>query len=73
MKLAENADGPNAEQTKVPPNRFAAGANGFLNIDVQLPPGYHLNSPSAATLPGHRLKATALRSRKRTLHRRRKT
>ena len=43
MKLAENADGPNAEQTKVPPQQVRAGANGFLNIDVQLPPGYHLN------------------------------
>ena len=43
MKLAENADGPNAEQTKVPPQQIRAGANGFLNIDVQLPPGYHLN------------------------------
>jgi hypothetical protein len=43
MKLAENADGPNADETKVAAQRIRAGANGFLNIDVQLPSGYHLN------------------------------
>ena len=43
MKLAENADGPNADETKVPAQQVRAGANGFLNIDVQLPSGYHLN------------------------------
>jgi DNA-binding beta-propeller fold protein YncE len=43
MKLAENADGPNADETKLPAQPLRAGANGFLNIDVQLPAGYHLN------------------------------
>ncbi len=43
MKLAENADGPNADETKVPAQQIRAGASGFLNIEVQLPSGYHLN------------------------------
>ncbi len=43
MKLSENADGPNADETKVPAQQIRAGADGFLDIEVQLPEGYHLN------------------------------
>lgn len=43
MMLAENADGPNADETKVTAQEIRAGANGFLNIEVDLPSGYHLN------------------------------
>lgn len=43
MQALETADGPNAEETRIAAQEIRAGANGFLNIDVQLPPGYHLN------------------------------
>jgi DNA-binding beta-propeller fold protein YncE len=43
MRAMENADGPNAEETKVAAQDISAGANGFIDVDVQLPPGYHLN------------------------------
>jgi hypothetical protein len=43
MLALESADGPNAEETRVTAQEIRAGTNGFLNIDVQLPPGYHLN------------------------------
>ena len=43
MQALENTDGPNAEETKAAAQEIRAGSNGFLNIDVQLPAGYHLN------------------------------
>ncbi|HKR23605.1 MAG TPA: hypothetical protein VJS17_13470, partial [Pyrinomonadaceae bacterium] len=43
MQALEKSDGPNAEEQKVSAQRLRAGANGFLQIDVQLPAGYHLN------------------------------
>ena len=43
MRLSENADGPNADETKLPAQQIRAGEKGFLHIDVQLPAGYHLN------------------------------
>ena len=43
MQALENTDGPNAEETKTAAQELRAGTNGFLNIDVQLPAGYHLN------------------------------
>jgi thiol-disulfide isomerase/thioredoxin len=35
--------GPNAEETKVAPQRLRAGIDGTLVIKVELPAGYHLN------------------------------
>ncbi|HET8783955.1 MAG TPA: thioredoxin-like domain-containing protein [Pyrinomonadaceae bacterium] len=43
MQALENTDGPNAEETKAAAQEIRAGAKGFLNIEVQLPAGYHLN------------------------------
>jgi DNA-binding beta-propeller fold protein YncE len=43
MQALETASGPNAEEIKVPSQRLRAGANGTLQIDVELPAGYHLN------------------------------
>jgi DNA-binding beta-propeller fold protein YncE len=43
MQAAESAVAPNAEEIKVPAQQLRAGANGFLQIDVELPSGYHLN------------------------------
>jgi DNA-binding beta-propeller fold protein YncE len=43
MQALESADGPNAEETKAAAQEIRAGTNGFLQIDVQLPQGYHLN------------------------------
>ena len=43
LQALENASGPNAEEIKVPSQRLRAGANGALQIDVELPAGYHLN------------------------------
>ncbi|HEX2268209.1 MAG TPA: thioredoxin-like domain-containing protein [Pyrinomonadaceae bacterium] len=43
MQALEKTDGPNAEESKVAAQEIVAGANGFLEIAVQLPPGYHLN------------------------------
>ena len=43
MRALENTDGPNAEETKAAPQNIGASANGFIEIDVQLPSGYHLN------------------------------
>jgi hypothetical protein len=43
MQALETATGPNAEEIKVPPQRLRAGGNGTLQIDVELPAGYHLN------------------------------
>lgn len=43
MQALEKNDGPNAEEQKLSAQQIRAGANGFLQIDVQLPAGYHLN------------------------------
>lgn len=43
MQALETAVGPNAEEIKVPAQKVRAGANGALQIDVELPAGYHLN------------------------------
>ena len=43
LQALETASGPNAEEIKVPSQRLRAGANGALQIDVELPAGYHLN------------------------------
>jgi hypothetical protein len=43
MQALETASGPNAEEVKVPSQRLRAGSNGALQIDVELPAGYHLN------------------------------
>lgn len=43
MQALETAVGPNAEVLKVPAQKVRAGANGALQIDVELPAGYHLN------------------------------
>ncbi len=46
MQAFETAAGPNAEEIKVAAQKIRSGANGALQIDVELPAGYHLN-PSA--------------------------
>jgi DNA-binding beta-propeller fold protein YncE len=43
MQALESATGPNAEEIKVAAQKLRSGANGFLQIDVELPAGYHLN------------------------------
>ena len=43
MKALETAVGPNAEEIKATAQKVRAGANGTLQIDVELPSGYHLN------------------------------
>ena len=43
MQALETATGPNAEEIKVAAQKVRAGANGALQIDVELPAGYHLN------------------------------
>ena len=43
MQALENATGPNADEIKVPAQKLRAGATGTLQIDVELPAGYHLN------------------------------
>ena len=40
---AENAVAPNAEEIKTSPQQLRAGPNATLEINVELPPGYHLN------------------------------
>jgi thiol-disulfide isomerase/thioredoxin len=40
---SDSADGPNAEETKAAAQNIAAAASGFIDVDVQLPAGYHLN------------------------------
>src|SRR4030095_10470138 len=42
LQALESASGPNAEEIKVPSQRLHGGA-GTLQIDVELPAGYHLN------------------------------
>ena len=43
IQALESAVGPNAEEIKVAAQKFRAGANSALQIDVELPAGYHLN------------------------------
>src|SRR4029078_1287723 len=43
MQALETAVGPNAEDIKVASQKVRTGANGALQIDVELPSGYHLN------------------------------
>ena len=43
MQALETASGPNAEEIKVAAQKLRVGANGSLQIDVELPDGYHLN------------------------------
>lgn len=43
MQALESASGPNAEEVDVAAQRLRAGTSGSLQIDVELPPGYHLN------------------------------
>ena len=44
--LTEGENGPNAEETKLPPQVLHSGNDAELVAQVELPPGYHLN-PSA--------------------------
>ena len=41
--VSENAVAPNAEEIKTPAQRLRTGANAALEINVELPQGYHLN------------------------------
>ncbi len=43
LQALESAVGPNAEEIKVPAQRLRSGANASLQIEVELPAGYHLN------------------------------
>ena len=43
VQALESAAGPNAEEIKVATQRLRSGAGAFLQIDVELPAGYHLN------------------------------
>src|SRR5689334_7681532 len=43
VQALETATGPNAEEMKVAAQKLRAGAGGALQIDVELPDGYHLN------------------------------
>jgi hypothetical protein len=43
LQALESAVGPNAEEVKTPGQKVRAGAGAFLQIDVDLPAGYHLN------------------------------
>jgi len=43
VQALETASGPNAEEIKVMAQKLRAGADGALQIDVELPEGYHLN------------------------------
>jgi DNA-binding beta-propeller fold protein YncE len=40
---SETAAAPNAEEIKTPPQQLRTGGNAVLEINVDLPPGYHLN------------------------------
>jgi thiol-disulfide isomerase/thioredoxin len=40
---SESSAAPNAEEIKTAPQQLRAGQNGVLEIDVELPGGYHLN------------------------------
>lgn len=43
IQALETAVGPNAEEIKAPAQKVRVGANGALEIDIELPAGYHLN------------------------------
>ena len=43
LEALESATGPNAEEVKAASQKLRAGADGVLQIDVELPSGYHLN------------------------------
>ena len=43
MQALETATGPNAEEIKTVGQKLRAGADAFLQIEVELPAGYHLN------------------------------
>jgi DNA-binding beta-propeller fold protein YncE len=43
IQALETASGPNAEEVNVAAQRLRAGAGSILQIDVDLPAGYHLN------------------------------
>ena len=43
VQALDSDAGPNAEEVKVAAQRLRSGASGFLQIDVELPAGYHLN------------------------------
>ena len=43
MQAFEGASGPNAEEVKASAQKLRAGTGAFLQIDVDLPAGYHLN------------------------------
>ena len=43
MQALESAVGPNAEEVKAASQKLRAGADASLQIDVELPAGYHLN------------------------------
>jgi len=43
VQALESAVGPNAEEINVTSQRLGLGSNGLLEIDVELPQGYHLN------------------------------
>ena len=43
LQALETVSGPNAEEIKVPSQQLRAGGSGALQIDVELPAGYHLN------------------------------
>ncbi|HXC72198.1 MAG TPA: thioredoxin-like domain-containing protein [Pyrinomonadaceae bacterium] len=43
IEALESATGPNAEEVKAASQKLRAGADGVLQIDVELPSGYHLN------------------------------
>ena len=43
MEALESAVGPNAEEVKAASQKLRAGVDGVLQIDVELPRGYHLN------------------------------
>jgi thiol-disulfide isomerase/thioredoxin len=43
MEALETAVGPNAEEIKAASQKLRAGTEGVLQIDVELPHGYHLN------------------------------
>jgi len=43
VQALETASGPNAEEIKVAAQKLRAGADAALQIDVELPEGYHLN------------------------------
>lgn len=43
MQALENAVGPNAQEVKTALQKLRAGADAFLQIEVDLPAGYHLN------------------------------